>query len=274
MVVKSKHGVRCFCAPVAALAAVLAVGGFTASADAAGVLEAYWPLNETSGTMTMDLSGNGLDGTLQTGATLSAAGAPGFMSGAAFDGVDDQILIGPGNTTGLGNLTSDFTVMGWINPADLLGVQRIMGASPSAAWGFGINGSNLRFTTFGVKDYEIPGPVLGNAWSHIAAVMDASFDTTFYLDGNLLGTILHTASGNTTANNFFLGTADGAAEHFNGSLDELAIFSGALTQEQVQNAKNFGALNFNGLPVPEPATAALGLLAVGALGLVARRRQA
>ena len=79
--------------------------------------EAYWPLNDRSGSTTAaDLSGNGYTGTY-VGAT---PGVPGLMpavsdTAASFDGADDYVSV-PGSS----NLDpADMTVEAWVNPTSL-----------------------------------------------------------------------------------------------------------------------------------------------------------
>ncbi len=57
----------------------------------------------------------------------------------------------------LNSLAAPLTVMAWINPAGLTGIQRIISGSGSDGngWGYGVlaNG-NQRYTTYGVTDYD------------------------------------------------------------------------------------------------------------------------
>ena len=216
-------------------AACLAVLWSCSSASAATLL-GYWQFEETDVSQpAIDSSGNGLDGTYENAVDPNVPGAPGFGSGADFDGTTGQVLIGPGFATGFGNLTEDFTVMAWINPDNFDHKNRVMGASPNAAWGWGTAGAagNLEITTFGVKDYTQPVPIVANEWTHAAVVLDANFAAHFYVNGVLVGTITHPTSGNTSDNLFHIGWADGAGEHFDGQLDEVAVVDEALSAEDV-----------------------------------------
>ena len=242
------------------------------SSARAQTLLGYWQFEETEFTQpATDSSGNGLDGTYEneTAVDLTVEGAPGFGLGTDLDGATGQILIGPGLSTGLGNLPNDFTVMAWINPDNFDHKNRVMGASPNAAWGWGTAGAgDLQITTFGVKDYTQAVPIVANEWTHAAVVVDVSNNAHFYVNGNLVGIQEHSAPGNTSDNNFYIGTADGDGEHFDGQLDEVGVFAGVLTELQIQNAMNLGVDKFN---VPEPSSFVLAV--VGLLGLLANGRR-
>lgn len=77
-----------------------------------GNLVGYWPLNETSGTIAHDISGNGFHGTISgclLGQRIKECPTPVFY----FDGIND--VVGLTNTTMLQRITigSAFTIMAW-----------------------------------------------------------------------------------------------------------------------------------------------------------------
>ncbi len=142
-------------------------------------------------------------------------------------------------------LRNNFTVAAWIYPTELSGVQRIVATARTESnngFGFGTSGTDLRFSTFGVKNYTLTGVGLQtNRWQHVAAVMDGNNAVTFYVDGVKKGTIAHSAPaqadpddtlliGATTAN----GSAD-SIQRFNGLIDEVTVFDRALSQSEIRN---------------------------------------
>jgi hypothetical protein len=231
------------------IAACLAATGWSSSATAQEPL-GYWALEETDiDAEVSDSSGNGNNGTFEGGVDPDVEGAPEFGSGAFFDGIDGEILIGPGDENGFGDLTSDFSVMAWIKPDQFDSKNRIFGSAPweaNAGWGWGTNSDQLEITTWGVRDYDQPVPLELDEWAHVAIVLDDQFAAHFYHNGEYIGTQSHGAGGGTTFNDFYIGYAAVEAEHFSGSLDEVALFSGALSEEQINNAMNDGVLAFDG----------------------------
>jgi hypothetical protein len=246
---RSTHTVRRFSANmIVALAGCLAMMGSLSRATAAELM-GYWPLEETDVDQpAADLSGNGLDGVYEGDVDPNVEGAPGFGSGAYFDGFTGQILIGAGDETGFGDLTSDFTVMAWISPEQFDHKNRVFGSVPhgGAGWGWGTIGDQLEITTWGVKDYDQPVPLEPAEWTHAAIVLDDNFEAHFYVNGEFIGTQSHPSEGIPTTNDFYIGFACCAPEYFEGRLDEVAVFDGALTEEQIVNAMSLGVLNWDG----------------------------
>lgn len=232
-----------------AFAACLVMPWLVTSVPAQELL-GYWQFEETSvDDDALDSSGNGNHGIYEGEIDPDVDGAPGFGSGVYLDGFDAQILIGPGDETGFGELTSDFSVMAWMAPDQFESKNRVFGSAPweaNSGWGWGTNGDQLEITTWGVKDYDQAVPLELDEWVHAAIVLDDDFSAHFYVDGEFVGTQEHPAEGGPTINDFYIGYAAVAAEHFSGMLDEVAVFDGTLSEEQIRNAMTLGASNFNG----------------------------
>ncbi len=246
-----------FASLLIAIAACAAVSIFSPSATAQELL-GYWQLEETDfGMEAADSSGNGLVGVFEGEVDPNVGGAPGFGSGAAFDGSSGQVLIAESGEL-IGTLSSDFTVMAWVNPADAEGKGRVFGSAPWAAgagWAWGTNASQLGLTTWGVVDYtESDSQLEVGQWNHAAVVMDEDFATHFYVNGEFVGTETHSRGGGPTTNDFYIGFGCCEGEHFSGRLDEIGVFDGSLTADQIKNAMLGGVANFNevadALPFP------------------------
>lgn len=214
------------------LAGIIAIYLVVASSIChAAVLLGHWKLEETAvGQTAVDSSNNGLVGQYQGNSQANVLGTPGFGLGAYFPGgATDSVRID--SPTSLGNLTDNMTVEAWIYP-ERSGRQRVLSGS---AWGFGIDsGDRMLFTTYGVKDYTgTAGAINLNAWNHVVAVLDDQYDATFYVNGNLAGSTSHNAPGNTASSAYHIG-GHTSHEKFQGRIDEVAVYSGTLSQNEIQ----------------------------------------
>ena len=178
-------------------------------------------------------------------------GAPGFGGGSTFDGIEGAIDLDFENP--LGELLSDFSIVAWMYPTDLTGKNRIIGSLQPNGWGFGpVNSDTLQFTTFGVKDYNASVEILQDEWTHVAVVFDANSDANFYVNGELIGTDPAGGPARLSGDNFYIGRASSSvAEYFTGVLDEVAVFRGSLTQDEIVDIMEEGVLPADGPAAPE-----------------------
>ena len=203
----------------------------------------YWRFEETdAGDFARDESDNEMDGTYGIGIEPDVEGAPGFGSGASFDGTIDGV-VDLGAESPLGTLLSDFTITAWIFPTDPTGKNRIIGSLQPNGWGFGpVDGTTLQITTFGVKDYDAAVELPLDTWSHVAVVLDVDANASFYVDGALVGESPAGGPARESADNFYIGRASNAEEYFTGRIDEVAVFTGSLTEEGIADVMENGAL--------------------------------
>ncbi len=222
----------------AVIAAVVAAAGMVGVARAA-TLEARWQLDEQVGTAAADSSGNGHHGTYEGGVALSLEAPDAGQTSAGFDGVNDGVNVG----TFLGSHVNDFTVAGWVKPTDVAGIERILAAnrqSGGIGWGFGTNGSGLRFTTFNRQDYNsATGHLLGQTWKHVAVTFSAANTAEFYVNGSSIGTVSGSLPAAATADPFYIGRAGAGGtgapqEIVNGRLGDIRFYSGTLSAGEVQ----------------------------------------
>lgn len=192
-------------------------------------LEGYWTFNETSGTTAHDSSWNSNDGDVY-GATWT----PGKVNGAlSFDGIDDYVEV-PAN-----DLTNNpMTMTWWMNTNDMQAVV-FMDKDPwdadegieiwlydnSGGYGYlnvrGSGGTNVVSSS----DYH-------GEWVHVAVVFE---DTTasIYQNGvfDTSGTIEQVT---TSTHNFIIGMyGDKTIWPFNGLIDEVKVYSCALTADEI-----------------------------------------
>lgn len=210
----------------------------------------YWRLNETSGTVAVDSSSHGLNGSYGAAVTKGIAGVPNASFygmelanyAAAFNGQDTSWVSLPGL-----NLNSNVaTFTAWVKPATLSGTPNTGlifcrdGAGTTS--GFGLNpGGELGYTwnddggTYGWRTGLVPPT---NVWSFVALVVTDT-NATIYMfnaNGSSVASQAHTHaasafSGETRIGNDMLFTG----WTFNGAIDEAAVFPTALTSLQINS---------------------------------------
>jgi len=170
------------------------------------------------------------------------------------------------------------TVALWVDPSSWQGNPRIFQKGSDSNWRLYSEGTNdLRLIISG-HTVTVPDSVFDliplDDWTHVAAVFDGLNDLmTIYINGDVANSVSVPFDAVVNNNTSALGIGQKAGgthanDGYDGLMDELWIFNGALTEEQIESL-----MSFNRLPedrIPEPAT--LGLLALGGLALVRRRR--
>jgi M6 family metalloprotease-like protein len=228
----------------------------------AAMLAGYWRLDEGSGTMAFDNSGNGLDGTL-IGPPAWSAGITGssLEFGPSLDYVEvphDPVL----------NFSAGFSVSFWINaPATQPGspgtapTVTIIDKSHSfpgatvSGWAVQARSAEpgqISFvvgTNTGFPEPRVPG-VLDNSWHHVALTVsvDPSLTILGYVDG-VLKTRFEDASTdlvNNTGSLLFGRFWDTIGRQFEGRLDEIQVYAGVLSSGEVQVLA--GANDLSGAP--------------------------
>ncbi len=200
-------------------------------------------LNGTSVNNSRDYSGNQNHAVESKNPVWNATGGYDQKGAYQFNGIDQTLNISFSNSHG--SLTQDFSISAWIKPELLGGTQRIVAhprENSNNGFGFGTTGSNLRFTTFGVKDYDgTTGTLQNGIWYHVVAVLNSSFDVAFYINGVLDEVLTHTASGTANSDDILLigGTTPSLSpvlsELFNGTIDELMIWNRSISAGEAYN---------------------------------------
>ncbi len=207
---------------------------------------AIWLFDEGTGDKAEDFTGNGHDGELN--GTEWADGK--YGKALSFDGAKSNVKIPDVDAFAL----QDFTVSFFVNPgAQDEAIVTLIDYSHTPAnwvvqsenaidtkkWYLGYMGSN------GAWQVEQPGQVTftEGEWQHIAFVKEDD-KMMAYKDGVLVHTRKNDdAKVNYTTTPLNFGAWNGTSRFFNGILDEVAIFEGALSENDIKDIATKGLID-------------------------------
>jgi len=220
----------------------------TAQADLVGL----WRLDETSGTIAHDSSGNGHDGIL-VGDPIWGAGKIG--GSLEFDGTDDLVELGTFDVVGPG-----ITIAAWFNPKGF-GINDGRILTKADEWGENDHwwmlssiseGGEIRLrfrlkTNDGQNTTTLiasSGVLEIGEWQHAAAIWDGT-TMRLYLNGEEVGSVAK--GGDAVATDAAIKASIGSQpsdaydtdishinKFFNGFLDDVRLYNEALAQEEIQ----------------------------------------
>ncbi|MBC8472995.1 MAG: LamG domain-containing protein [Planctomycetes bacterium] len=212
-------------------------------------LVGHWKLDEGSGTITYDSSGNENNGTLNGPIWRPSDGQIG--GALEFDGIDDYVEV-PDNKSF--DITNEITVTAWINPVDVAEWRTIISKyAHTPAWRkdlyWLLHSGNIGVSLAGPSgiggDDWIPNvPIESGIWAHVALSYDGAA-MKMYKNGinvatnSISGDLL---LGDSASNeSFYIGQNTEWGEFFDGLLDDVRIYDRTLTPDQVKDL-------FNGIP--------------------------
>src|SRR5947209_6135234 len=258
-------------AGIALCIALTALVGSTATADAAtscavstssssyaqavagtAGLVGYWRLGDGSGSVACDSLGLN-SGSYQGGVTL---GVPGAIAGdsntaAAFDGSTGNVSV---PATSSLNVADSFTVEAWVKRGSIGGSEnQVVASKQNLAWVLMFNPSNqLVLRRSNVADIAASTTTLTDtsSWHHVAVTKSGSA-VHLYIDGR---DVTGSVSNQTLPDNTMplaIGQSSTSA-YFNGGIDEVALYTGALTASQIQNHYSLGTQASTTPPPTQP----------------------
>jgi len=176
----------------------------------------------------VDVSQYGNNGSI-SGAAWNASGK--YGGALSFDGVNDFV-----NVTSIGTLSGDVTIYAWINASPLQTGNYIYFLDLSRASGSGIQlalYSDGRVTNdnAGGPTYMLWGPRLNDyRWHHVAMARQGT-TYSLYVDGQFQNS---TPGTSVTYTNLQVGKRFTGSSYFNGSIDEVRVWSRALSADEIQ----------------------------------------
>jgi hypothetical protein len=220
-------------------------------------LVGYWPFCGNAN----DASGNNNNGTVN-GAALTSDRFGNTSSAYSFDGVSNYIVV-PNNSI-LNNLNS-LTLSYWVNVVNFPSVSNVISGTITKWYQTGSCGSNTdHFGTWITYDNRIVGgtrlysalgtmpqtnsTVVQGNWYHVVFTHNTAVGGALYVNGVLISTLNTSGSLCTTTNNLFFGcdNMSGSLWRFlNGKLDDIAIYSRALSASEVQQLYTLGNVTYS-----------------------------
>ena len=206
---------------------------------AAAATKAYWPADETDGTVLTDASGNQYNGTLRNGAQWSENG---YHGGALkLDGSNDYVKI---DTADLCDGQTELTLAAWFRPdtkGDNKGIitctsmpDQYAGYCGLLLSGYG-NGNPVQFRAMG---YRIDGPDYSGpvgVWTHAVGVWKSGELFRLYLNGQqVVENDANAPTGSIDMINWYIGSDRlTSGRYFDGLVDDVRIYDYAMSDPQV-----------------------------------------
>lgn len=198
----------------------------------------HWKMNEGSGSVLLDNSGNNLHANF--GVSEGIVWVPGIENQAVrFNGANGRYATVPHSP--ILNLSTQLTVSVWVRPTGLANRQIISKGGPDGFELSTFDGGKIEFrinretngSTFRLRS-NLSYPTNGQTWMHVAVVFRGN-RTDLYINGNLDNsqTYPNTSiiSNNTSLQ---IGTRNLGSNKWIGDLDDLRLYNRALTSQEIQ----------------------------------------
>jgi RHS repeat-associated protein len=221
---------------------------YSASVLGTSGLAGYWRLGETSGSTAADSSSGGHPGTIGSGVTLGVGGALIGDSNKAmtFNGTSGEVTTAAPPTTGWDNFSLEawFKVNALGSDTEMVaknGDVSITCSGAGTGYGFGVAPNGHLMGLLECATWMDTGVSVSTGVWHYGALVRSNGVTTMYLDGVQAGSTTWSLAPRGPAVAMTIG-GDGtyAPRLFNGSIDEVAVYSTALSPQVVQAHWNEG----------------------------------
>ena len=201
-------------------------------------LVVYFDFDEGKGKVANDLSGLENHGKMKGGVSW---GEGKYGGGMEFDGGDGTVEVEDNDTL---HFVEGLTITAWIKPTLTGDEWQLIGSKgPDAAEYFevllspsGVLWMGWMFVGAGrVVPAQSPPLVQPDIWQHVAVAWDPKEFWNVYLDGEII--IEHPKQDDELVpkdDPLILGTELGMKRHYSGLMDDWALFSRGLTQEEIQ----------------------------------------
>ncbi|NUS53702.1 MAG: PKD domain-containing protein [Streptomycetaceae bacterium] len=200
-----------------------------------GLVAAYG-FNAGSGTAVADASGNGNNGT----AANAAWGAGKYGQAMTFNGTSSMVTVPNAASQ---TLTTKMTLEAWVKPTTVGGWRNVILKERSGGLSYGLYAGGDDFAAgyvrIGADDQGIgaTGNLPVNAWSHIAVTYDGA-TLKFFVNGTQVGSRAQTGTIAAGSDPLRIGGNTVWGEYFSGQIDEVRIYSRALSAAEIATDMN------------------------------------
>jgi hypothetical protein len=203
-------------------------------------LELHWSFEDRVGNQITDLSGNGRHGTLNGGAFVSSPDG----EAVSLDGVDDYVALthlGLRAPSLYGGVSGDFTISARVRVADVNKLNTLcFGCGPFSAMYVGTAAYPAKVMTAlfnqqtGGSLYPLSSAALvGDEWREVTLVVDGGGSARYYLDCAVDTELVNANIGLKDYNSSTVGRGAAADRWFGGEIDQLRVWSRALSEADI-----------------------------------------
>lgn len=202
----------------------------------------HWRLDETTGSIAYDSSGNNRHGTEASGMNISSNTSVGVINNSInFGGGGERIDI-PDDPEWTLSSGKEMTIAGWVNfstiPQSPTDWDAMISADAADLWGFefnGVSGSSIRLNWWDdTTDYISPAQnILPNTWYHVAITIElgGSDTSNWWFNGEDIGSF-SPANVSIDPASISIGGVGGSTA-FTGLLDDVRIYNRRLSAEEM-----------------------------------------
>lgn len=182
----------------------------------------YLPLDEGSGTLVDDDSGNGNDGVISGASWITG------VSGAAleFDGFNDLMIISNSNIL---DSVNSLTISCWVKIQLPVQLSFILKSSGFSLFQSG-NQTGLSIIVPGTD--SVKSPIVLGVWTQITGSYDGTI-IWFYVDGEYMNKKEHPGTMLTGTDNFVVGFF--SSLYWEGAIDEICVWNRVLSDAEVES---------------------------------------
>ena len=193
---------------------------------------AYYRLGEAPGsTVAVDSSGNANNGTYENGAVLGVPGLIVDPANTAVNFATGDVVIP--DAADLNFVNVPFTVEAWVNGTfDGPNLRVFDKAIAGSGNGYVMDLSNDSFRLQACTGLDLPAQIANNTTYHLVGVSDGAGTAYLYVNGSLIGSGPFSSCAPYTGSAHIAVANDGTA-HFNGIIDEVAVYNYAISPQRV-----------------------------------------
>lgn len=205
---------------------------------------AWWKLDETSGTVATDSTGNLHDGLTLNGPTWAAGKIGNALN---LDGSNDSVQLpnalastAAGSVSMWVKTNNNFTNLAHLFYMSAYFYGNGGGSEPELHLNFTSSEKLQFFIEGGTTDVSITSAAsyADNAWHHVAATWDINGSAFLFVDGAQVGSAVHDASNFTDSERTNLGRPALSTNYYKGLIDDVRLYNVAINAAQIAQLAN------------------------------------